>query len=501
MDELSIFLNKVTVEGITYKRLDDVVISHKMNDHGYATVKCLMLTSDATSFIESASEKTALKISTSAGDQVRKNLFYGYVESVEANDSMTDVEGTEVIIHLASMSKKLDITKRSKTFMNDSKTYKDIMQEAADVDSAQCQITTKIDFQGISDKAIKSLDFYTDNKAFQYYTNIKVEGHESWVIQFHQTAWEFILQMASRFGACVFTDITHDSGDNFVNIIVGVPSAGKSLTDQTWVYSNIADVKANGYGASARFDSLYYGCIGDKMNAKFMDEQSSAGSGNYIITEVLTTQKDGTLFTNLTMKKKDSIFQNLIVNKALAGHMFTAEVKEVEKDKIKVHIKDIDKDYDGSTTKQFVYSTTYASKEKSGFYCMPEKEDIVRIYLPSFLERDGFASSAVNKNQIDKPEDKLWRAPDGQEILLCKDGIKISANEDHSIYIDLLNNDGIKISSTKPITISSDNDINMNAGGSVNIEGGTEVNLKVDKSAVKVTNAAVVLGAKGIYIN
>jgi len=48
----------------------------------------------------------------------------------------------------------------------------------------------------------------------------------------------------------------------------------------------------------------------------------------------------------------------------------------------------------------------YASEDGSGWYCMPEMGDDVRIELPNTNEGDAFAVSSVSKYVSDDPDPK-----------------------------------------------------------------------------------------------
>lgn len=75
----------------------------------------------------------------------------------------------------------------------------------------------------------------------------------------------------------------------------------------------------------------------------------------------------------------------------------------------------------------FEYSTAYSSSDQSGWYCMPEVGDTVRVFFPSGNEGQAFAASSTLRFMGQSPKDKVWMAH-GKCIQLTENGIRISCD-------------------------------------------------------------------------
>ena len=79
----------------------------------------------------------------------------------------------------------------------------------------------------------------------------------------------------------------------------------------------------------------------------------------------------------------------------MTGCSFDAVVTGGQKDRVQVEIaQDEWNAQDGK--KWFPYATVYSSPDGTGWYCMPEPGDSVRLHVPE-SEEDSFVMSAVHR--------------------------------------------------------------------------------------------------------
>ena len=62
---------------------------------------------------------------------------------------------------------------------------------------------------------------------------------------------------------------------------------------------------------------------------------------------------------------------------------------------VKINLE-IDGNQDEGTARWFPYSTVYSSPDGTGWYCMPEVGDAIRLYFPDNEEKNAYAISSVN---------------------------------------------------------------------------------------------------------
>ena len=69
----------------------------------------------------------------------------------------------------------------------------------------------------------------------------------------------------------------------------------------------------------------------------------------------------------------------------MIGASMEGKVIAVKRDKVQVRIDD-DENSTQNISKWFLYSTVYSSPDGTGWYCMPEIGDTVRVFIPSVEE-------------------------------------------------------------------------------------------------------------------
>ena len=110
----------------------------------------------------------------------------------------------------------------------------------------------------------------------------------------------------------------------------------------------------------------------------------------------------------------------------------------------------------------FAYSTVYSSPDGTGWYCMPEIADSVRLYFPTEKEKHGYVISAVHVSGgsgRSDPDQKSLRSKYGKEVLFTPTSITMTNNKGMSVVID--DEEGVSILSDKQISISSKEEIQI----------------------------------------
>ena len=107
------------------------------------------------------------------------------------------------------------------------------------------------------------------------------------------------------------------------------------------------------------------------------------------IEQAWHTLNDGVLHNLYLLKLKEGFRSLKAYNTMLVGSSVSGKVVEVSRDRVMV---DLDIDGPGRAAYWFPYSTMSASPDGSGWYCMPEKGDGVRVYFPTKEEGGGVCS-------------------------------------------------------------------------------------------------------------
>lgn len=467
MDVIS--YSNIKVSGFPFQKIISVVIQHEPNEHAVAEIVGEVETAEAQNMVQRVDEKTMVTISTTAEGQPKK-LFCGCVGNLSMQQ---ENEYSRVQLQLYSTSKLLDITKKNKTYQNTSKTYGQIMN--ADISSVGDL------HMMVSDKAIGQL-----------------------IMKYNETDWEFMKRMASQLNAPLITNINSKRPQ----IYIGMPPAEKTITIESTSYSYGSLIESAERTAGAmlqdfsgeQVESYEYGYLGDQvsMNGK----KESIKSVNAYLEDGIMHISYGLLAAASASAggSMAGIAAPATANTQAAGKMMKGIVQAVQGDKVQVHLTDVDSSYDGGGNWWFPFSTAYSSSDGSGWYCMPENGDEVRVFFPSGNEGDAFAASSVCANPPANPKHKSWKAPGGKEILLTDEGMYI-IGKSGKIFINLTDEKGIEVHSDKDINITSDAKISICAADEIRVVATNEIIIGTEEAYLDLTKNTATLAAAEVLIN
>ena len=176
-------------------------------------------------------------------------------------------------------------------------------------------------------------------------------------------------------------------------------------------------------------------------------------------------------------------------NERMIGASLEANISGVSKDTVQVNIA-----ADGiqSNRKWFLYSTVYSSPDGTGWYCMPEEGDSVRLYLPNEKEKDGYIISAVHVpadgEARSTPDNKSLKSKYDKEVLFTPTLLRVTNN--NGMTVEISDEEGITIRSNKAITLeategvqiaSLEQSVELVAPESINLkQGSTTLTMKDD---------------------
>ncbi len=458
----------IKISGFPFQKIISLKIQHNPNEHGTAEIVGEIESSQAENLVQRVDEKTGVLITTSAEGQPEK-LFCGCVKNISMQQ---ENEYSFISLQLYTKSKLLDVTKRQKTYQNTAKTYGAIITDSIS-DIADLHMM-------VSDKAIGKM-----------------------IMKYNETDWEFSKRMAYQLGAPLITDIYSTRPQ----IYMGMPPASKTITVESNSYSYGTDVASymKTTGAMAQdfagnsVISDQYAYIGDQvvMNGK---TESIKSVNAYLEDGILHIQYGLMSGTSGAAGGSMAGIAAPVANSQASGKMMSGIVKAVKKDMVQVHVTDIDPEYDSEGSWWFPFSTAYSSSDGSGWYCMPEVEDQVRVFFPSGSEGDAFAASSTFSNPPTNPRNKCWKAPGGKEILLTDEGMYI-IGKSGKIFINLTDEDGILIHSDKDIKVSSDANVSIQAENEVHVVAKKEILIGTEEAYLSLTKNTATLAASKVLIN
>lgn len=323
------------------------------------------------------------------------------------------------------------------------------------------------------------------------------------IIQYKETDWEFLKRMASRFYTVIVPHCILDG----VNFYFGLSNVDKGEIE-VYNYRCLKDISR--YKECAQLipgvnenDFIYYE-VETSQNLNVGETVTFKGKKMYVIKSILEENIEAKLRNTCTLAFEAGVKRPRISNQNISGCSIFGRVLATARDNIKVHLE-IDEKQDVSTAYWFPYATMYASEDETGWYCMPEINDTIRLYFPDDEEERGMAINSVKphdphedvekldpQNRMANPDIKYLRTAFGKELKFRPDGIDIISKD--GLVFMTLNDDGtITLNSNDKISFSATNDIEIKARN-VNIEATDHIKIESKESSIDLESDIVVKG-------
>lgn len=315
------------------------------------------------------------------------------------------------------------------------------------------------------------------------------------VVQYQETDWQFLKRFLSRYGAVILPDVAAEG----IAYYIGVPLEGDIYQADAFRYTmsksmdEYMRVKENRWSDVSEIDFIHF-TIEDKR-VFGLGEHIELGSKSLFVEKAHHVLGDGILKNTYSLKRKKG-FQCLeSYNGGLIGASVTGRVVDVARDKVMV---ELEIDEAGMTGYWFPYSTMSASPDGSGWYCMPEKGDQIRVCFPTADEGEAYAVSSVSSHQpgpADKedpmanPNVKYLQTKNDQVIKFAEEGIIINSGSGKATIF--LGNSG-------EVSIYGENCINVTAKETLSLVSKNQLLLGAQESVtLKNENAEISLNKSG----
>jgi len=501
----SAFLEPSKISSITFSnlrvapyevvRLLDVKTTQGINEHGTLYFKALLSEEQQDRYVELNTEGQNVELSVADSSGHGYILFQGIVKNVKvsAQQEMFYLE-----VEAISYSHLLDLQPKSRSFQNLSMTYQEVFETVTD-DHPNAGV----------------IDNTSDGKII-----------DKLIVQHKETDYEFATRLASHFNVGLICDVRFDSPKYYV----GLPPS-PVLTLEHFNYSVQKDVKRfrelskNGVEGLQENDFISYEIKTDHILQ--VGSQVNFRNKSLYVFSIEGRVDQGIFMNHCILMPKNGLKQKYIEHDKVVGCSFSGKIIDIKNDLVKVHM-DIDPEQDVATACFFPYSTIYSSEDGSGWYCMPELSDSVKIYCPNGDEGHAYAISSVHQpvsatlptsahsgasmasNQQsggasggsgvppsggmmrDDPDIKSLRSPCGKTIELSPDGILIDIG---SSQITLTPDDGIVMQSEKDIVFNAEKNINITAEEEIKIVGTDCVEISAgDLAYVKIDDNVEIVG-------
>ena len=453
---------QIQIEPFEYTAIRDITIMRTVNAHAEASVTVQIRDGQEEEYLGMLTGEAWVKITGISGQDagaIHMVLFHGIVTDFSFSH---DSYGTTMHLALASGTVLMDLKPHFRVFQNE---------------NTLCA--------AIHEKIVCA---YPEGRV------MIAEGGgdrpEGVLIQYHETDWEFLKRTAAGAGRC----LVPDSSKKGVRYTIGLPEGMKRdlPTDRIRIKLDMRGYMEKTLGGMAwlRTADMPELVITDREICQIGDRITYQGK-EYYICQIETGYQGGECLHTYHLRTKEALSPSAIPHEAVTGCSFDAVVTGGQKDRVQVEIaQDEWNAQDGK--KWFPYATVYSSPDGTGWYCMPEPGDSVRLHVPE-SEEDSFVMSAVHRETDaarQNPDYKSFKTKYGKEILFTPDSILMTNNQ--GMMVEMNDSEGIMITSDKDIVVDAKENLTISSNSASLLiaaedrlqvrQGGTSMTLSGDIS-------------------
>ncbi len=443
----------------SFVALQEVYIHKKANEHGMAVIRGVIAeSSEGELFKNAESGNASLYILDEKGK--RKDIFSGIIDSMEVKNA-GGVKTARIV--LSGSTKLMDCVKHTRTFQNQGMTYDELLEEInAGYEKVSCIPNCKVE------NPIKKL-----------------------IVQYKETDWEFLKRMASRFYQPLLPDYAGEGIRYSFGLSAKVPE--KKLDVYSFSTGNAREefLMKEGQIPEIIADDFTFYKVKSREYLE-LGERTVFSHHAFFVYEAVSVLEGEELLHTYILRREGGFQTPSRHNRGLIGASLDAAVLAVDKDTVKIVVA-VDKKQEESKAKWFPYSTVYSSPDGSGWYCMPERGDKVRLYFPSEYEDEGYVISAINLGNTgdseagkgqprSDPARKAISNMHGKQVTFTPGAVILTNNKGMTVALD--DEKGVMIASNKNVTVSAEDSIVLKSDMRMDIQATKSIKLARGDSSI-----------------
>jgi len=322
------------------------------------------------------------------------------------------------------------------------------------------------------------------------------------IIQYKETDWDFLIRMASRFNTCLIPNCLSQR----IQFYFGFPAIekGEPAVKHYKVFKDINKFKKSQQYTSGitENDFIYYQI--ESENIYDLGDTLQFQSRPMYIIETEYAYDHGVIKNICTLCTPVGAKLPRKSNVNISGCSLFGTVLATARDNLRIHL-DIDAKQDIATAFWFPYATMYASQDETGWYCMPELNDTVRLYFPDDEESGGMAINSIKPHDPNEDVEKLdpdhrmantnikyLRTAYGKEIKFRPNGLDIIA-KDGTVFTSMDDDGTVYMNSNNKISFTAVNDIEMKAKN-IHMKATDSIEIKSKSSEIKMKDNIEIQG-------
>ena len=456
-------------ERIIIRPFEELQVEHyeglkQVNEHGYVKVTGTIPFDRKEEYLGLGRQQTWVRITAVLGE-THHILFYGILESLKMHVSGQTCT-MELVVYSGSLL--MDHRERIRSFQASSLTYRDLLDVCG---------------QG-----------YEDTKARMMVGEGKKTGQL--IMQYQETDWAFVKRLASMNQTVLMPSCTEPGEKYYFGLPDGLGAGSAAPTE----YRTQCDIeeywqkKGRGMDISPQ-DTISY--IWEDREIYELGGSGIIDGQKMTIWKIETHMRGNELYHTYHMRRKTGLSVPVAYNTRLSGASLFGRVLNVDRERVTIRLTE-DENKGGSGTRWFPYASVYSSPDGTGWYCMPETGDQIRLYFPAERETEAYAASAYHEGDgglRTNPACKFWRNKEGKEIQLSPDKILLTNNQ--GTYIELSDAEGIKMVSEGTVSIRANGTMFITSqNSSIELSATDKIRLKQGETEMKLGGDLYLTGAQ-----
>lgn len=318
------------------------------------------------------------------------------------------------------------------------------------------------------------------------------------ILQYNETDWAFAKRMASRFNTVLVAN--NLSGRPFYDFGLHDHSPRVQIESKTYAISkNVGTYlhnQRNGVNGQSEMDMTYY--LYKSREVYVLGECVSFNHQPLYISAIDTELEGAELYHTYTLAPKAGLQVPKQHNLEMIGNSLSGKITAVQKAVVQVSI-DRDENKDAGF-RWLPYSTVYSTPDGTGWYCMPEVGDSIRLCFPTEHDEEAYVANSVHQavaggTARTNPDYKSIMNKQRKEVLFTPDSLLITNN--NGMSIELSDEKGIIIISDKAIQFKSDKAVQLTSVESkIQVVAPEEINFKQGDTVVQMKEKMFFTGAQ-----
>lgn len=327
--------------------------------------------------------------------------------------------------------------------------------------------------------------------------NVPDEPIGELIFQYEETDWEFLNRFLSKYNDSLYPAATFETA-HF--------QAGISIQDETvnWDslpnqkrknFSYLEHLKQNGFPDLLSTHFISY-CL-DSYDVIALGSRIRFQGNLWYVASVRRYLRNGLLTNTYELKQKEAMITARYYNPRLVGISQYAVVTNTQRDRLQASMVN---ELMAENCYWFPFSSISSSPDGSGWYCMPEQGESVRIYFPTEKEKDAYVITCIKGHK-----------PGGADDPMGNPAVRSISTADGNLV--QFNDEGILIAAktgSASVSLKKDGEVIVSGAGGIELSPTTSCRLAAKDVSCKAngmikmiddSGAAITAGSAGVFLN